>query len=57
MAPIILRAMVDLYITLSWIFKDPLERSKKYIAYGLGQEKLEIAFKDCFRGSSLRLQK
>lgn len=42
MAPIILRAMVDLYITLSWIFKDPLERSKKYIAYGLGQEKLEI---------------
>jgi hypothetical protein len=42
MAPIILRAMVDLYITLAWIFKDPMERSKKYIAYGLGQEKLEI---------------
>lgn len=42
MAPIILRAMVDLYITFAWILKDPLERSKKYIAYGLGQEKLEI---------------
>jgi hypothetical protein len=42
MAPIILRTMSDLYINLSWIFKNPLERSKQFIAFGIGQEKLEI---------------
>jgi hypothetical protein len=41
-APVILRSMVELYITLAWIFKDPIDRSRKFIAYGLGQEKLEI---------------
>ncbi|MBR9917497.1 hypothetical protein GYB29_07415 [bacterium] len=40
MAPIVLRSMVDLYITLSWIFMDPLKRSQHFIAHGLGQEKL-----------------
>lgn len=42
MAPLILRTMTDGYITLAWIFDDPLERSRKFILYGLGQEKLEI---------------
>lgn len=42
-APLILRAMVDNYINLAWIFhKDTLERSKKFIEHGLGQEKLVI---------------
>lgn len=41
-APLILRSMTDLHITLAWILNDPDERSKKYILYGLGQEKLLI---------------
>lgn len=40
MAPIIHRTMADVYITFAWILKDPLDRSKKYISYGLGQNKL-----------------
>jgi len=40
--PILLRAMIDIHITLAWILKDPEETSKKYIEYGLGQEKLQI---------------
>lgn len=41
-APIILRAMADVYISIAWIFKDPIDRSQKYIQYGLGQAKLEL---------------
>lgn len=41
-APLILRSMTDLHITLAWILNSPDERSKKYILYGLGQEKLLI---------------
>ena len=41
-APLILRAMTDTHITLAWILLDPDERAKKYILYGLGQEKLYI---------------
>lgn len=41
-APLILRCMVDTHITLSWILKDPSDRSKKFVLYGLGQEKLQI---------------
>jgi len=41
-APLILRAMIDNYINLAWIFIDPLERSRKFILYGLGEEKLQI---------------
>lgn len=42
-ATLILRAMVDNYINLAWIFqKDSLNRSKKFIEYGLGQQKLVI---------------
>jgi hypothetical protein len=40
--PLFLRAMVDNYITAAWILKDPLDRSRKFILYGLGQEKLQI---------------
>ena len=39
-APVLLRTMVDAYITLAWIFNDPLERSRKFLSYGLGQAKL-----------------
>lgn len=41
-APIILRCLADNYINFSWIANDPLERSKKFILYGLGQEKLAL---------------
>ncbi|MEW6181494.1 MAG: DUF5677 domain-containing protein [Chloroflexota bacterium] len=43
-APLFLRCMVDAYITLAWILADPKERSRKYIEYGLEQEKLFIEF-------------
>jgi hypothetical protein len=41
-APLILRCMTDAHITLAWILKDPINRAKRYILYGLGQEKLYI---------------
>ncbi len=41
-APLILRCMTDLHITLAWILNSPEERAKKYILFGLGQEKLLI---------------
>ncbi len=41
-APILLRSMVDNYITIAWIFESPLERAQKFIAHGLGQEKLNF---------------
>jgi hypothetical protein len=41
-APVILRCMVDNHINLAWILKDPLERSRRFIYYGLGQVKLQI---------------
>lgn len=40
--PILLRAMIDVHITLAWILTDPNSISKKFIEYGLGQEKLQI---------------
>lgn len=41
-APLVLRAMADLYITFAWILGDPEDRSRKFIHYGLGQEKLTL---------------
>lgn len=41
-APLFLRAMIDCHINLVWVLKDPLERSRKFVRYGLGQEKLMI---------------
>ncbi len=42
LAPIVLRSMTDVYITLAWILRDPLERSRQFILYGLGQQKLML---------------
>lgn len=39
-APLFLRSMIDAHISLAWILKDPNQRSKEYISYALGQEKL-----------------
>jgi len=41
-APLFLRCMTDAHITLAWILGSPEERTKQYILYGLGQEKLHI---------------
>lgn len=41
-APLILRCMTDAHINLAWILREPKERAKKYILFGLGQEKLYI---------------
>lgn len=41
-APVLLRTMADTHITLAWILKNPLERSQKFIYFGLGQTKLEL---------------
>lgn len=41
-APVLLRTMVDVYVTFAWILKQPLDRSRKYVLYGLGQEKLYL---------------
>src|SRR5882672_11079198 len=39
-APLILRAMTDAYITLAWILEDPDTRTDLFIKFGLGQLKL-----------------
>jgi hypothetical protein len=44
-APIILRSMADVYITLAWSLKDPVQRSRDFILYGLGQAKLDIEYR------------
>ncbi len=41
-APIIMRSMVDNYINFAWIWEKPLERSRQFIYYGLGQAKLQL---------------
>jgi len=41
-APLILRTMTDTHITLAWIFGDPLDRGRKFIEHGLGQQKLYL---------------
>jgi Family of unknown function (DUF5677) len=41
-APLLLRAMADAYITLAWIMKEPVDRSRMFILYGLGQAKLQL---------------
>lgn len=42
-APLILRSMIDLLITIRWIAMSPRERSAEYVNYGLGSEKLLTA--------------
>ncbi len=41
-APLVLRSMVDLRITLGWILIEPALRSEQFVLYGLGQTKLWI---------------
>lgn len=41
-APLFLRAMADVYIAVAWVLKDPADRSRKFIHYGLGREKLQL---------------
>lgn len=41
-APILLRAMADVYINIAWLLLDPVERCRKFILFGLGQAKLEL---------------
>jgi len=42
LAPIVLRSLADNYINIAWILKSPLERSRKFIFYGIGREKLNM---------------
>ena len=53
-APVILRTMVDTLITVAWIVHAPVERARKFILHGLGQEKLDIAHRIEFLKSSGR---
>jgi len=41
-APLFLRAMTDVHITLSWILLDSKTRARQYIDHGLGQAVLEL---------------
>ena len=41
-APLFLRAMTDVHITLAWIIQSSAERAREYVRYGLGQEKLLV---------------
>lgn len=41
-APIVLRSMAEVHITLVWIVHDRAIRAAKFIDYGLGQKKLEL---------------
>src|SRR5699024_4678669 len=36
--------MTDAHITLAWILENPKERSREYVRYGLGQEKLFLEY-------------
>lgn len=38
--PLVLRSMTDCYISLAWIFENPVPRARMYIRHGLGQKKL-----------------
>jgi hypothetical protein len=41
-APLFLRAMADVHITLAWILLDAKNRARQYIEHGLGQAVLEL---------------
>jgi hypothetical protein len=41
-APILLRAMADVYINIAWLLLEPDVRCRKFILFGLGQAKLEL---------------
>jgi Family of unknown function (DUF5677) len=41
-APLYLRAMADVYISLAWILKEPDARAHDFVLFGLGEEKLRL---------------
>lgn len=41
-APLFLRSQTDLHITCAWILADLVDRARKYVLHGLGEEKLII---------------
>jgi hypothetical protein len=41
-APIVLRCMIDTFISIAWILEKPAERALQFIEDGLGKEKLMI---------------
>ncbi len=41
-APLFIRSMVDVHITIAWLMEEPFDRCLKFVEYGLGQEKLQI---------------
>jgi len=45
-APIVLRAMADVFITMAWILEDPEPRSRRFVEDGLGAIKLQIAHRE-----------
>jgi len=45
-APVLLRAMADIFISLAWILKSPQDRARIYIEDGLGAVKLMIAHQE-----------
>ena len=49
-APILLRAMVDVYINIAWLLGNPSDRCLKFISYGVGQAKLELEHRRAQRG-------
>ncbi|UUO08690.1 DUF5677 domain-containing protein [Blastopirellula sp. J2-11] len=51
--PVALRCMADVYITFCWIVKDVKPRSRQFIEYGLGQEKIAIEkYRECLAAES-----
>lgn len=51
-APLILRAMIEVEINIKWIMQDPIKRSDDFVLYGLGQEKLLIEVFDLMNKST-----
>jgi hypothetical protein len=41
-APLVIRAMADVHISLAWVIQEPVTRSRQFIHYGLGQAKLQL---------------
>ncbi len=46
LAPLVLRSMADVFISLAWILKDPNVRAPRFIDDGLGAIKLQIAHQE-----------
>lgn len=51
-APILLRCMTDVHITMAWVAEDPESRAREYVRFGIGQEKLFIEYLENERDSA-----